>query len=441
VKPRHVAVVGAGASGALQALHALNEGATRVTLIEREREPGRGTAYGTRQPEHLLNVTAQRMIVYPDDPGRFARWFGARGGEADDYAPRMDFGDYLCAEMDAVRDRVDVVLGEAVDVRPAADGEQVVLRDGRTIDADAVVLALGNLRPATLPGIDPARLGRAYVDDPWYGGLLDGLGDEDQMVLIGTALTAVDAALSLDANGFRGRIFAISRRGLLPRAHLRREPVADSPPPFPDSVVGLLRAVRQRALVIGWREAVHELRAHTTTLWRGAPFAEQRRFVRHLRPWWDVHRHRIAPAVAARIAAMESEGRFAVAAGRIASVEPDGDGAVVRWKPRGRDEIEQVRARRVVNCSGPELDIARAGEPLLGALLAAGRIRPDPCRLGVEVDGESRAIGAGGDPAASLYAIGPITRGAFWETIAVGDIAVQARDVARAILSSSSSRT
>jgi uncharacterized NAD(P)/FAD-binding protein YdhS len=433
VKPRHVAVIGAGASGALQALHALREGANRVTLIEREREPGRGTAYGTRRPEHLLNVTALRMIAYPDDPGHFASWFEGRGGAADDYAPRMLFGDYLSAEMDKVVDRVDLVSGDAVDVRSGEGGEEVVLRDGRTIRADAVVLALGNLRPATLPGIDPARLGPLYVDDPWYGGFLEGLGDDDQVVLIGTGLTAVDAALSLDATGFRGPILALSRRGLLPRPHLKREPVADAPPPFPDTAINLLRAVRRRAKAIGWREAVHELRAHTQALWGAAPLGERRRFLRHLRPWWDVHRHRIAPAVAARIEAMEKEGRFALAAGRIVSVEPDGDCAIVTWRPRGEDGTEQVRARRVVNCSGPELDIARAGEPLLDALLAAGRIRPDPCRLGVEVDGESRAIGAGGEPSPSLYALGPMTRGAFWESIAVSDIATQARDVARMI--------
>ena len=428
---RHVAVIGAGASGTFQALHLLREGAERVTLVEREREPGRGTAYGTRRPEHLLNVTALRMIVWPDDPEEFARWFGVRGGAPDDYAPRMLFGDYACELMAKVADRVEIVTGEAVDIVAGPEGEQVRLRDGRTLSADAVVLGLGNLRPANVSGIDPARLDGLYVEDPWYGGFTEGLNESDEVLLIGTGLTAIDAALTLDATGFRGRILGLSRRGLAPRPHLRREPVADPLPDSPKRTVDLLRAVRRRAREIGWREAVHELRPVTRQVWGDLPLDEKRRFIRHLRPWWDVHRHRIAPAVGDRIEAMQREGRLRFVAGRIRSAEADGSEAVVTWRPRGQDAPEELRVRRIVNCSGPELDIARAREPLLDALLAAGRIRPDPCRLGIDVDRDSRALAADGTPSETLYAIGPMTRGAFWESIAVSDIAAQARDVAR----------
>ena len=433
MSPRHVAVIGAGASGAFQALHLVREGIDRVTLIEREREPGRGTAYGTKRPEHLLNVTALRMSVWPDDPDEFARWFVARGGEPEDYAQRMLFGDYLCELMAGIADRVDIVAGDAVGIAATAAGEQVRLDDGRTIAADAVVLGLGNLRPATIPRIDRAGLGPLYVEDPWYGGFTEGLGPDDELLLIGTGLTAVDAALTLDATGFRGRILALSRRGLVPRPHLRREPVADPLRKFPQRAVDLLRTVRRRAREIGWREAVHELRPITQQVWRDLPLDERHRFIRHLRPWWDVHRHRIAPAVADRIAAMEQEGRLSFAAGRIKSAGPDGNRARVSWRPRGKPQWQELSVSRIINCSGPELDIARAREPLLDSLLASGRIRPDACRLGIDVDEDSRALGADGAPSDTLYAIGPMTRGAFWESIAVSDIGAQARAVARRI--------
>ena len=430
-----VAVVGAGASGTVQALHLLRQGVDRVTLIEREREPGRGVAYGTRRPEHLLNVTAGRMIVYPDDPGHFARWFAERGGEAEDYAPRMMFGDYLRGLVDAAGDRLRVVRGEAVAIngdRPV----QVRLGDGTSIQADAVVLALGNLRPARPPGIDKAELGDLLVDDPWFGGVVDGLDEEDVVLLIGTGLTAIDAALTMDASGFRGRIVGISRRGLAPRAHLKRDPVTGEPDSYPGTAVALLRAVRTRAGEIGWREAVHELRSVTQQLWSESSLAERRRFIRHLRPWWDVHRHRIAPAVAARIEAIQAHGRLSFAAGRIRSATRDGDRAIVRWRPRRADSDQSLRVARIVNCTGPDLDIARCGDPLLDSLIASGRIRPDPCRLGIDVDGGSRVIGADGAASERLSSIGPMTRGAFWESIAVPDIAVQAQSVARRIAGS-----
>ncbi|MGZ8283179.1 MAG: FAD/NAD(P)-binding protein [Allosphingosinicella sp.] len=430
---RHVAVIGAGASGTLAALHLLRERVDRVTLVERERVPGRGTAYGTRRAEHLLNVTAHRMSVWPDDPEHFARWYADRGGAADDFAPRRLFGDYLAGLLAAAGDRVRIVTGEAIAVDRRDGTEHVALADGRTIAADAVVLAPGNYRPAPLPGFDPARLGALYAEDPWYGGFTDGLTDRDTVLLIGTALTSIDAALTLDAAGFRGDIVAISRRGLVPRAHFPREPVAEPPGELPGTFVGLLRHVRARARVIGWREAVHELRNVTQQIWGAAPLDQRRRFVRHLRPWWDVHRHRIAPAVAERIAEMERGGRLRFAAGRLVSAEAEGDRARVTWRPRGASRAEQLLVRRIVNGSGPELELARAGEALLDALLAGGRIRPDNVRLGIDVGPGCRAVRATGEPSDTLYAIGPITRGTFWESIAVSDIAAQAENVARQI--------
>ena len=428
-----VAVVGAGASGTILALHLLREGAGHVTLIEREREAGRGTAYGTRRPEHVLNVTAGRMSVWPDDPGEFARWIASRGGSADDYARREDFGDYLSGLLEAAGDRIGVVSCDAVAIERAGGREQVRLGDGRCIIADAVVLALGNLRPAIPAGIDAGRLGAAFVDDPWYGGLADAIEDSDTVLLVGTGLTAVDAALTLDALGFRGRIFALSRRGLLPRANLKREPVVEPPVSMPADPVALLRAVRRRGARIGWREAVHEIRVSAQSLWAAMPLTWRRRFLRHLRPWWDVHRHRIAPVVAAGIEALQRDGRFAAAAGWIVSAEPDGKGALVRWRPRGEAGARELRVARIVNCAGPELDIGRAGEPLLDALIGAGRICPDPCRLGIDVDRDSRALDRNGAANDSLYAIGPMTRGAFWESIAIADIAAQAQAIARRI--------
>ena len=432
MRPGHVAIIGAGASGAIQALHLIREGIERVTLVEREREPGRGTAYGTRRPEHLLNVAARRMIVWPQQPDHFATWWAAHyGGDPDDYAPRMLFGDYLTEQIDTVRDRLDIVDGEAVDIVASDEGETVRLSDNRNIAADAVVLALGNLRPALPAGLDSDRLDGALVGDPWFGGFAEVLEPEDTVLLVGTALTAVDAALTLDATGFKGRIVALSRRGLVPRPHLKREAVAEPAKDFPRDGLGLLRHVRKRADKIGWREAIQEMRPVTQQLWSGAPLDQRRQFIRHLRPWWDVHRHRIAPAVADRIATMRSEGRLVIKAGKIRSARMAGGTAEVQWRPRGQESTQTLQARRIVNCSGPDLNIARTADPLLDALLCSGRIRPDACRLGIDVDGDSRVVGEDGTPSATLSAIGPMTRGAFWESIAVPDIAVQAQAVAR----------
>jgi len=426
---RRVAVVGGGAAGALQALHLERAGIAEIVLIERAREPGRGVAYSTSRPEHLLNVPARRMSALADDPDHFTRWYSARaGGGEEDFAPRMLYGDYLTGLLAATATKS--VRGEAVGL---ADG--VLLADGRWIEADAVVLAPGNLKPATPPGIDPEALGPLWVDDPWAEGIGEGLGAGDVVLLVGTGLTAVDAALTLEATGFAGRIVALSRRGLAPRAHGPREPVVGGCEALPPACVALLRRVRARSAAIGWRSAVHELRPVTEQVWGAADLVERRRFLRHLRPWWDVHRHKVAPAVGETIEAMQGAAKLAVAAGKLVSAEADGDRATVRFRARGKAEVETLRVARIVNCTGPELDIVRSGEPLLCALVAAGRIRPDPLKIGIDVDADCRTRNADGNASDSLYAIGPMTRGTFWESVAVPDIRTQAARVAARLAS------
>jgi uncharacterized NAD(P)/FAD-binding protein YdhS len=423
-----VAVVGGGAAGTLQALHLAKAGIGPVTLIERARAPGRGVAYSTQRPEHLLNVPARRMSAFASDPEHFTRWFAARaGGTAEDYAPRMLYGDYL---EELLREAgIAAVKGEAVDVGP--DG--VLLANGGTIEADVVILAPGNFKPATPRGIDPAALGPLWVDDPWAEGISDGLGRGDVVMLLGTGLTAVDAVLTLEAAGFAGRIVALSRRGLAPRAHGAREPLWAPCEHLPPTCVAMLRRVRSRSAAIGWRAAVYELRTVTQDLWRAASLDERRRFLRHLRPWWDVHRHKLAPAVGATIEAMQSAARLSIAAGRLVSAQADGDRAIVSFRARGKDEVETLRVARIVNCTGPEADIARSGEPLLSALLDSGRIRADILRVGIHVDGDCRTIDAQGRALDTLYAIGPVTKGTFWESVAVPDIRGQAERVAELI--------
>ena len=421
-----VAIVGGGASGTLQALHLLRSGVDNIVMIERAHEPGRGVAYSTRRPEHLLNVPARRMSAFPDDPDHFLRWFAGRGGGAEDFAPRMLYGDYLTETLAAENGRVEILRDEAI----GGDEGGLRLASGGRLSADTIVLAPGNFKPATPGGIAPEALGEFWVDDPWDGEFVADLGRGDTVLLLGTGLTAVDAILTLDAAGFPGRIVAVSRRGLAPRGHGAREPTVAPAGLLPSSCVGMLRRVRRRTGEIGWRGAVHELRSVTQDIWIAADESERRRFLRHLRPWWDVHRHKIAPAIHERIEALQQSGKLVVGAAKLVSAEAAGDHALVQVRARGSDSIETFRAARILNCTGPESDIARSGEPLLADLLQSGRIRQDPCRVGIDVDTECRAIGADGAPSDRLYAIGPVTRGTFWESVAVPDIRVQTERVA-----------
>ncbi|HWK35805.1 FAD/NAD(P)-binding protein [Sphingomonas sp.] len=434
----HVLIIGGGFSGSLQAINLLRHDGPRATLIERGPSIGKGLAYGAAHPSHVLNVRAGNMSALPDDPQHFARWLAARGIADPDTAfiPRVTYGAYLSEQLDAARaaapERLTIVHGDVTDLRH--DGRATAtLADGLRIEANAAVLAVGNLPPHDPPGLDPATLpGDRYIGDPWDPRVPMGLNDDDTVLIVGAGLTMIDVALLLEANGFKGRIVALSRRGLLPRPHegagtsWRK---IDERPKL--SASALLHQVRERGDSIGWRNAVDELRPFTQDMWANATVAERNRFLRHLRPWWDVHRHRLAPEVYARLQALLASGQLGVRAGKPDRFVPAGDGVDVRWRPRGSDTHETLHVRRIVNAIGPQGDLTRTQEPLLRKLLQRGLIRPDAARLGIDVDGTAAVIRADGKPSDWLHALGPMTRGAFWEIVAVPDIRTQTWALAR----------
>lgn len=434
----HVAVVGGGFSGTLLAINLLRHDGPRATLVERNGgQVARGVAYGTAHAEHLLNVRAGNMSAMPDDPGHFVRWLEHRAlGDRTTFVPRRVYGAYLAdllAEARAANPgRLTLVEGEAVGLDRAEAGWRLALADGRSLAADTAVLALGNLPPHTPAGLDPAALPPGtYLPDPWSGDVAAGLGPDDTIVLVGSGLTAIDVALTLDTAGFRGRIAAISRRGLAPRRHADVPPSPGLREKPAGSLSALVAHVRSRAGETGWRAAVDELRPVTQMMWGGADTPTRARFLRHLRPFWDVHRHRLAPAVADRIDAMVADGRLGFAAGKLAGATPRGDGVRLSWRPRGRDAIVTTDAARIVNCTGPQGDLLRSPEPLVRRLLAASTIRPDALRIGLDVDAQSRVIANDGAAADDLYCIGPMTRGDLWEVVAVPDIRQQNWTLAR----------
>lgn len=360
-----VAIVGAGFSGALLAVNLIRLG-VRVVIVERdERQLAKGLAFGTRRPEHLLNVRASNMSAFPDDLGHFLRWMGFSDTEqANRLVPRLAYGHYLrellVDALAAAPGQLQIVSGEAVSAAFAADRIRLALDGKRLVECRGLVLALGNLPPSPLPplaGIAPPL----HFADPWAPGVLDGLEDFDHVALLGTGLTAADMIVSLTRSGFRGRITALSRRGLKPRAHAEVGPRV-VPVTQPDTKGSwLLHSVRCRADEIGWRTAVDELRPHTQHIWRRHDTAAQRRFLRHVRPYWDVHRHRLAPDVAAQLRALEGTGRLSFHAGKLISAAAEEGRVRLRWRPRSSEAEESTLADRVVKLHRPRGRAERIG--------------------------------------------------------------------------------
>jgi uncharacterized NAD(P)/FAD-binding protein YdhS len=422
-----VAIVGGGFSGTMLAAELARRGISSI-LFEGAGREGRGTAYSTAEPAHLLNVPALKMSAWADEPDHFARVVEEAGGIAKDFVERRAFGRYLRGILDeaVASGLVELVAARALSARREGDGWRVQVEGRGEITADALALAQGNQPPEPLRGTE--QLGGRFINNPWVvesaAAITRVAGNGGDTLIVGTGLTMVDMVLSLDAAGHRGRIVALSRRGQIPRAHADYEPAPVELAEVPlGNVAALWRWLRRRGGQVGWRAAVDALRPHSHAIWKSLDGSERRRFVRHARPWWDVHRHRIAPQVAAQIARMVCEGRLEIVAGRIGAMCEVADGVEVEILRRGRASSESRTVAVGFNCTGPLGAITRTRDPLLAQMLGDGLIAADEMGMGLAVDEGSRAGG-------KLWALGPLTKGAYWEIVAVPDIREQAAAVA-----------
>lgn len=424
-RPRpSVAIVGGGFSGTMLAAQLARRGIGSL-LIEGGGRAGLGTAFSTDEPAHVLNLRAESMSAWPDEPDHFARVSGDPRG----FAERKLFGRYLREILDeaVASGQVELVPSKAVAATPQADGWQLELEDGGTVSARTVALALGNQPPEPLNASLAA--GERFINNPWSeeakAAVREAASSGGDVLLAGTGLTMIDAVLSLAAGGHEGRIVALSRRGQIPRAHadFAAAPVEENELPKGD-VLALWRWLRRRSGEVGWRAAVDSLRPYSHALWQGLSDQQQRRFLRHARPYWDVHRHRIAPEVARQIHDLVAEDKLEIVAGRIGDIRATDNGLEVEFRRRGRS-AEKRQFAFVFNCTGPLGTIQRTRDPMLRGLLNAGLVRPDHLGMGLEVDGRSRAAGS-----ERLWALGPLTKGRYWEIVAVPDIREQAAAVA-----------
>jgi uncharacterized NAD(P)/FAD-binding protein YdhS len=446
-----VAIIGGGAAGTLAAVHLLRTGRpVRVAIVERADRLGRGIAYSTDNPRHLMNVPASGMGGLAGRPGHLVEWCEAQGErvEGTAFVGRPLFGRYLVA---LLRDAIAaaamaplVVRAEAMAVNPSRGRLRVTLATGGEIDAARVVLATGTPPAADLPLAagawprDPSR----YLTDPWAPGALEAPAGDD-ILLLGTGLTTVDVALRLSEQRRSARMVAVSRTGLLPVTHRWPQGAIElgyRPPPPGSTLRQQARAFRAavaaaRTQGADMRDVVDAMRPHTQAIWQGLPDTDRRRFLRRYARYWLIHRSRMAPAASGWLEELRADGRLRIVAAAIASVSEDGGRPAVGLRPRRGGEMETLRVDAIVNCAGPADSPFTGDSPLYRSLRAAGLARPHPLGLGVDTGPGGAVLGADGQPSEALYAIGWLRRGELWESLAIPELRDQAAELA-AVLSS-----
>jgi uncharacterized NAD(P)/FAD-binding protein YdhS len=441
-----VVVVGGGFTGTVLAAQLAQRAGDGFSVMVLDRGPtrGRGVAYGTQCDGHLLNVPAGSMSAFPDDPEHFLRWAQAHydpAVSAGRFVPRPVYGRYvdwvLAYAAGRHNGKITWRKDEVESVTQTGEIARIQLRNGSVFTADKVVLALGNFPPAASSLPEAIRKSSGYVGNPWSDGALYGAENESSILLVGSGLTGVDMTIALRARGFKGVIHLLSRHGLLPQKHKAKQ----SWPAFwsgsaARTARGLVRLVREQVEAAqrdgtDWRAVIDSLRCVTPTIWQSLSIKEQRRFLRHVRPYWEVHRHRIAPEIGCLLDQQLSSGEIKTHAGRITGCREKENRTEVTFRDRKTGENVHLLVDRVINCTGPEADCRRLDSPLVNDLLSQGLVRPDPLFLGLDVAEDGAVIDAQGVPSNLIYAVGPARKGKLWETTAVPEIRQQIAELAQ----------
>lgn len=443
-----IAIIGGGAAGAAVFGELLGRGRARTVhwVVDRP-SPGLGVAYATTDDRHLLNVRAAGMGLFAEQTDAFLRHATDRTREVKgtDFLPRRLFGEFIEAQlrkrMEMARQRghrfaIHHVAAQRIDAR--GGGYTVGLADGRGLEVDAAVMALGALSPRPLSSVTPRALASgAYELDPWQ--LAAHHAPPRRVVVVGTGLTAVDTLLSASTRWPQAELLAVSRHGRLPFVHTKL-PAAPYPfqaalneallecRPLP-AALKLVRSTIAEAHDIDWRSVIDGMRPVNAALWQSLDLRGRRQFLRHLRWLWESARHRMAPASAAALQQLFDGQRLQVRAARIIGV--DGDGPLqLTLRDRRRQTVDTLQADLVIQATGLDTAVAWSGHPLLSQMLADGLACADPLQLGVAALPDGNLLRADGQPQPGLYALGSLLRGNLWECTALPEVRVAAHGIA-----------
>jgi len=458
----HVIIVGGGFSGSMVAAQVLRQAAESdvklsLTLIERSGAIGEGIAYSTTDLHHLLNVPAGKMSAWPNAPDDFLNWVRRLKPDATatEFLPRRWYGQYVretlirAVQQTSPEVKFKIKFDEVRRIaRIPGESWLVHLATGDSVRADTVVLAVGHRPPDDPIGNRWAGSRSRYVMNPWAPMSLNVISPQDNVVILGSGLTAVDTVLSLVDGPRSGTITMISRRGLFPQAHaeLPITPI-DLTVEVQDflgnqsrsRLLELARSLRNKVSRIGneggdWRAVIDGLRPHLSVIWRSLSLDDRKRFLRFLRPYWEIHRHRMATQISAAFGELHDAGKIEFVAGQITSASAGNAHLDLIVEQRHSKHRLAISADWVINCTGPLPSNTSSGNPAIGSLLVDGWLKPDPLGLGIETTETGVALNVNHEPIDDLLVIGTLRKAMEWESTAVPELRVQAAQIARMVL-------
>ncbi len=455
----HIVIVGAGFSGLMTVIHLLQNPSKDIflSLVNPKNSFARGIAYQAISRHHLLNVPAGKMSCFPDVPNHFLDWLSQkepynaldRNLLATIFVPRNLYGDYLentWAEIlkNTSKEFLEIFDDEVVDIQELVGGQfQVCLKQGKTLQADKVVLAVGNEAPKNPPQLDANTLqSEMYFKNPWHKTSVAGVSHLQNILLIGNGLTMVDVVLALEEQGFKGKIYSISPNGfqILPHRHNGTpytKLLAEIPENLDLNIIQWFCLFRKhirfvRQFGISAEPVIDSIRSISPKIWQKLSLEDKKRFMRHLRHLWGVARHRLPVYVYDTMQEKQRKGSLQIISGKIRQAQvQDKQVKIVYWDKKEQKEFE-ISVDRVINCTGPNTDISISENILIQNLYTKKMIEPDELSLGIRADEKGRIISKN-QTNENLFTLGASMRALLWESTAVPELREQAQNLANMI--------
>jgi uncharacterized NAD(P)/FAD-binding protein YdhS len=445
-----IVIIGGGFCGLMTAYNLVKSSPTplNITLINAGYTTAKGIAYGAGCDKFLLNVPAGKMTALPQQPDHFLNWLHQRHPfsllDKDVlsrmFVPRMQYGIYLeellkDINQNSASHQFNTITEYAEDIVD----KEVILSSGKKITADFIVLATGNESPQNPPLRDDTFYkSGSYFNNPWNEDSFQTIDPSRNVLIVGNGLTMVDTVLGLHEYDCSGTIYSLSPNGftILPHRHgglIYTQLLEELKEPVTINQLFTLfhkhiRILRQFGLSA--EPVVDSIRPLSQEIWKKLSAEERKRFLTHLRHLWGVARHRLPLHIYDFVQNLRIQNKLIVLKGKLVSINENNDNITVTYYDRKLHEEKSITVGRVINCTGPSLDISQSKSTLLRNLFEKGMIRPDELRLGIDTDQDGNVIGSDNRVNKDIFTLGGNLRGLLWESTAIPELRVQAKNLA-----------
>lgn len=454
---KKIGIIGAGFSGLMTAVQLIRKSnqPCEILLIEKEQNIGRGVAYNAYSDKHLLNVSTKKMSAFPDHPEHFLDWVMQQDDFAEKdktlianaFLPRKLYGDYLSGIWEEAQQsakakaiKLSIINSSVMDLHMIEDAISLTIQHGAKLTVDQCVIATGNHIPKNpkIKNMDFYQ-SQKYFRNPWKVESVQHIKGDLPVLIIGNGLTMVDTVFGLLEQGFKGDIYSISPNGfnILPHRHgglqyskLTGELRGDM------TLYELVKLVNKHIKTVreygfSAEPVINSLRPYTQKIWQSLSNKEKELFMARLRHLWGVTRHRLPMHLHDKIQQLRIGGKLHVISGNIVNLKEDDRGVSVNYFSKEENRNKTLQVARVINCTGPNQNLMQQNEGFLKRCLLRGILTQDKLKLGISTNTKTlQVLNANGNPHFNLFTLGSNLTGELWESTAVNELRVQAKNLA-----------